>query len=412
MVGTNRCWLDLSTQRSPGLIAPARAAAPALVGQALNFAAMLLPIFLGRAGAIVLLLGVMAVSVALGSLSQANLVSNLLTAADHSRGRIAAYAAMTTFVVCGALAVVALLLGLFGKHGIALAGMHASMMVAAQTVYQTHATVLLHEQKTGAFGRVRLGYGILNVVLTVASCVFLTSNFALVYATSVTLLGAGLLARREATFKPWVRGERCAEGYGRYLRQNSRGIVAATIQDCSFQVHNFAAQGAGQYSSLWASSLRVSGGVGTVMQQVVAPTFTATISAAIRGKAHARYRSAAIGALLAGLAGGIVAAFGLAATLWISATSLLAHISTSAISLWLLASIFSIANLSVSCIVRVPLMLHHQQFLLLWALARTAANLLLLFQLGGIQLLLALTLSELTFNAVFVIRVLSARVRN
>lgn len=376
----------------------------ALVGQGLNFVAMLLPIVGQETGQLAYLMLPLALATVLSRTSILGFHSRYLTVPEDRR-RAATSVSFGTLtgaaVLCGLVAVILQLTVPHDGSG-AVAGWTA-FLVITNGLYFMSVAVATQEQRMDVYSTARLWYGIVNIILTSVVVFIVPFQAGLIVVAGVNpLVGTILiLSRTRNRIISEVRHDGRAlfdNGHRRYLTGSLRATGATFLSECGFQIQGFLTPFLGQYQEAWAVVVRLTGGFGTLAQQVIAPSFEARIAAAIRvgdRTATARWcRICAAGGIVLGVACAVVQAGALVFSL---------HGDPSLTTMMLvLTSVYCVASLSTNLSVKIPLMKNHDRAFLAWSAGRLLLLVCLLATSGGV-LLTGIVVVQTVAAAVFLV---------
>lgn len=260
----------------------------AMFGQGLNFAAMLLPVVGKEAGQLAYLMFPLSLSALLYKLGTLSFHVRYLTLSKEDRGIGTATSTIGLALTTLVLGVIGLLVWPISPHwGQVL--VWSALLTFSHGVFYMAVTVAIAEGREGFYGKVRFVYGVLNFALTAVVVWLVPFQAGLVLvALAITLLGGLLiLIVCENKLLPVtisnVRAVLSKEGL-RYLNQSRPTTRAVLVADLGFQFQGFLTPLMGNYQELWALVLRLTGGFGTIGQQVFAPFFEGKIAAAILEK--------------------------------------------------------------------------------------------------------------------------------
>ena len=278
----------------------------AIIGQGLSFAAMIVPIVLGRFDALALIVLSSSISVVVyGWLSFS--FPALYPVARGPRAALVSLIASHWPVLIGSAALVVGGLSVPDRdQSVILLASFA--MLAGLTLYNIAMSEAVRTSDIVRINRIRLSYGAGNFMLTVAASLFWSDERALVAASAAAFLIASMpeLARDVLRVRDRLDAISVKEVVA-YNGQNAAAAVGRGFSTLAFQAGNLALGGLGGAAAAWAVVLRIAGGFSTVGQQVAAPAFEMRFAAALR---EGRFPDAQKVQLYAVAAGG---AIGLAA---------------------------------------------------------------------------------------------------
>lgn len=162
------------------------------------------------------------------------------------------------------------------------------IMSLCQGTYVMVNGVLVREANWAVYARARLWYGISNLVLTFAATVFFNWQFSLVaVASMVFIVGAtfGIVGlrgslRRIFCYSANVLSRR--QRYSTYLRSALPATLSNLLQLGAFSLSAVVVPFMGEAAHFWSIVVRIGGGFGTVLMQVVAPAYEMKLAAALR----------------------------------------------------------------------------------------------------------------------------------
>lgn len=359
------------------------------MGQGLNFAAMLLPVVLKSGDQLAFLML---------PLSTAALLRVALSAAFHVRyltvpteeRRIALGVASVGLTSFCALAIAAAGGVAYFNSGVGLVIFSIAILTYSIGFYFVAVTILIAEKNLRDYGRGRLIFGIVNFGSTLAAIWAFDFIFGLVVASAVTnlLLAVWMTAKSsvgpgEVLFRSWRCGA-SAEGL-RYL-VSSRSVIASTlIADLGFQIQGLLTPLMADYKELWAIVVRLSGGFGTLGQQILAPTFEMHATDSIRNGAREKAQSWARRAQAGGVAFGLI----VAALLAIALVFLYPELVEGKTWLVWVCAAYCWLLLASSLTMKIPYILGQDRSMLIWSLLRLVLSI-PLFLIHGSALLIVL----------------------
>lgn len=263
----------------------------ALIGQGLNFLAMLLPIIGLETGQLAYLMLPLALSTVLSRTSILGYHSRYLTLPAQTQRTATStslLSLLTTTVLC--LAVGAFADAFFSPedhHILQVAGWTAMLMVT-NGIYFMAVAVVTQEERMDIYSIARLAFGIVNVAITTVVVFFVPFQAGLIVAAAVNpVVGAVLILSRSnnrIVTELWADRRVFADREHRaYLSGSRKATGGVFLAEAGFQFQGFITPFLGPYQELWAVVVRLTGGFGTLAQQLVAPPMEARIGAAIRG---------------------------------------------------------------------------------------------------------------------------------
>ena len=261
------------------------------------------------------------------------------------------------------------------------------LLVITNGLYFMSVAVVTQEQRMSVYSTARLVYGIVNVSLTVVIVWVVPFQAGLVLVAAINpLVGALLiLTRTRNSLLPELwRDLRVLfdPDHRRYLAGSRQATGATFLSECGFQIQGFLTPFLGPYQEIWAVVVRLTGGFGSLAQQVIAPSFEARIAAAIREEdrdATARWcRICAFGGIALGVACAVVQTGALLFSLPDddALTPLVVAVT----------AVFCVASLSTNLSVKIPLMKGLDRAFLAWSVGRLIPLVALLATADGVLL--------------------------
>lgn len=254
----------------------------ALFGQGLNFLAMLLPIVGGETGQLAYLMLPLALATVLSRTSILGFHSRYLTVPGE-RVRTA------TAVSAASLSVTTLLCLLVGAavapvRDIAL---WTGLLVITNGLYLMAVAVATREQRMDVYSTARLAFGVTNIIFTALVVFVIPFEAGLIVAAAVNpLVGTVLiLTRTENRILPAMLSDltRMLDRDHRfYLAGSGRPTGGVLLAEVGFQFQGFITPFLGPYQEIWAVVVRLTGGFGTLVQQIIAPPCEAKLAGCIR----------------------------------------------------------------------------------------------------------------------------------
>lgn len=360
---------------------------PALIGQGLNFLAMLLPIIGQETGQLAYLMLPLALATVLSRTSVLGFHSRYLTLADPVRRTatsVSLGALLSTTLVCAGVAGI---LTIAGAPGAAAVAGWTALLVISNGIYLMAVAVATQEQRMDVYSTARLVYGVVNVLVTVVVVFVVPFQAGLIVAAIVNpLVGAVLIVARTRNrlVTVFVRDlPRLLDREHRgYLTVSSRATGATLLSECGFQIQGFLTPFLGQYQEIWAVVVRLTGGFGSLAQQVIAPSLEAKIAAAIReGDAAVTRRWCRVCAVGGLLLGAVCAAIQTGALVFsLPEDDALTPLVLAA------TAVFCVASLATNLSMKIPLMKGHDRGFLLWSVGRLVPLVVLLATSGAVLL--------------------------
>lgn len=377
---------------------------PALFGQGLNFLAMLLPVVGQETGQLAYLMLPLALATVLSRTSVLGFHSRYLTLAGPLQRTATSVSLGTLVLTTLCCAGVAGVLAATGTTAAAVVAGWTALLVLTNGVYVMAVAVATQEQRMDVYSTARLVYGIVNVLVTVGVVFVVPFQAGLVVAAVVNpLVGATLILTRTRNrlVTVFVGGlpRILDRDHRAYLAVSSRATGATLVSECGFQIQGFLTPFLGQYQEIWAVVVRLTGGFGSLAQQVIAPSLEARIAAAIRdGDTPLTRRWCRICA-----AGGLV--LGVLCAVVQTGALVLALPEDDALTPPVLAAtaVFCVASLATNLSVKIPLMKGHDRGFLVWSVGRLVPLVVLVATSGAVLLwgiVVVQTLAAVAFLAI------------
>ncbi|MDU7503731.1 MAG: hypothetical protein E7K68_05295, partial [Corynebacterium kroppenstedtii] len=273
---------------------------PALIGQALNFVAMVIPVVAKQPGMVAYMLFPVSLGMIVSRTMTLSYHSVYLRLPDERLSFSTAASGFMALVGTAALAVV----------GVALIWIHpawsarvlwAMLATVAITVYNMYVAITIREDRMDVYSRVRFLYGVVNIVATCVVVFAIPVREGLIYVAALNyVVGAMLLARATsqrvgtAIKQEWSSlvsfPAVFASPLRSYIREHKEATTGTFFGDIGFQIQGMVTPVLGSYANAWAIVVRLYGGFLTLAQQVVSPSFEAPASKAIRNDDLDGYR--------------------------------------------------------------------------------------------------------------------------
>ncbi|WBT08107.1 hypothetical protein PAB09_09395 [Corynebacterium sp. SCR221107] len=379
----------------------------AMFGQGLNFIAMLLPVLGKEAGQLAYLMFPLALAALLFKIGSLSFHVRYLTLSDSKREIGTAVSMMGLVVVSILTAAVGTVVWAWSPHwGQVL--VWSGLLTFSHGLFYMAVAVVITEKREAFYGRVRLVYGILNFLLTAIVVWVLPFQAGLIMVAFLITFVAGIwmIMRCENNlFAPlWRSGGQCFHAQGRqYVRESTRTTSAVFISDIGFQIQGFLTPLMGSYQEVWAIVVRLSGGFGTVGQQIIAPFFETKMAASIRDDDVQTAESTALKAQMTGIALAL-------ATIPIQIGAIIFAVDgpiEDASLVYIFISIYAFGLLASSTNIKAPYILGHEKAMVAWSIVRFITELPLLLTQGlillalvsGVQIAVAIALVPLSIKA-------------
>lgn len=364
----------------------------ALFGQGLNFLAMLLPIIGGETGQLAYLMLPLALATVLARTSILAFHSRYLTVPD-GRTRTATSVSATTLLLT---TLVCLLVGVAAAplRDVAL---WTALLTVTNGLYLMAVAVATREQRMDVYSTARLAFGVTNIAVTALVVFVVPFHAGLILAAAVNAaVGTVLiLARTRNRIIPPVLGDAprlLDHDHRLYLADSTRPAGGVLLAETGFQFQAFITPFLGPYQELWAVVVRLTGGFGTLAQQIIAPPCEAKMAECIRTRDTVGTRSWCRKVLLIGVALGVGGAV-------VQTGAVLFSLSgDDAVASW------SVLTVGVYCLFwipsamcgKVPLMKGLARPYLMWSVSRLVLLLPLLFLRDGALFLAVVVVMSLT----------------
>lgn len=377
---------------------------PALIGQGLNFVAMLLPILLGRIDEVAFLVAAGAIAGVASFTFTWSYASVYPGIADERGASIATVAsAGLLMLACVAMLALSVASGLIGETERRFIAWGA-VLILPQGFNLMINGLFVRNRNYPDIARLRLVSGVSNFTLIVAACMLpIDYPPLLVVATALSLgmtalwgLWRNWAEVRRQIFRDAVR----LREIGEHLRAYASAAMAALLGGAAFHMAGIVVPRLGEAANGWAVAIRFAGGFSTVSQQVLGPLFETDFAHHLRGgdrplAARNQRRAMALG--LAYAAGGAAV---VCAVIWyVGAGAGLAQRD------WLFmlagAALFSFSILGTSLITRNLVIAGGQQWFFLWAAVKVSIGAVLLVATKGIVLLVGLAVVETLFQGIY-----------
>ncbi|WP_426721619.1 hypothetical protein [Corynebacterium auriscanis] len=281
----------------------------------------------------------------------------------------------------------------------------SGLITYALGTYFMAVTALISEEEAEAYGAGRLLFGVLNIASTFVSLVFIRDYYGLVLATAVTNFVTALwMAQRTSLgirglFGGFWRRGLSTDG-ARYAWQ-SRSVVSSTlVSDLGVQIQGLLTPLMGPHKEIWAIVVRISGGFGSLGQQIIAPNLELKTASAVR---KGNSSEAVKWARLAQFGG-----FGFAAATVVVQTIVLLILYSESVSVnspevWLCA-LYSLGLLSSALTMKTPYILGNDREMFYWSIVRlvltapliTLHDTTLLGAMAVVQLVVSILLAIIT----------------
>ncbi|MDK8891660.1 hypothetical protein QQA05_09675 [Corynebacterium macclintockiae] len=374
-----------------------------LVGQGLNFAAMLLPVVLKSGDQLAFLMLPLSAAAILRELVSAAFHVRYLTVPTEER-RIAVGVASFGLTSFSVLTVATAGGVAFFSSVVGLVIFSIAILTYSIGFYFVAVTILIAEKNIKDYGRGRLIFGIVNFGSTFAAIWAFDFVFGLVVANALTnfMLAVWMIAKssvglQDVFFRSWSYGV-SAQGL-RYLASSRSVVVSTLIANLGVQIQGLLTPLMGDYKELWAIVVRLSGGFGTLGQQILAPTFEMHATESVRNGSEEHSQSWARRAQAGGVVFGLIVATLLAIALVFLYPELIAEetwlVWVCAAYCWLL--------LSSSLTLKIPYILGHDRSMLIWTLLRLGLTIpLFLFHGSALLIVLVAVQAVVSIYLVFI----------
>ncbi|WP_301925202.1 hypothetical protein [Corynebacterium glaucum] len=371
-----------------------RSVSSATIGQGLNFLAMLLPVFAQRGDQLAYLLVPLSLATVLHKVGFLCFNVRYLGIRREQEG----IATATSFWgLVGATVVMMALAGVIALWSSrwAIVALAASFLIISHGLYFMAVTILIAENKLGAYGTGRLIYGVLNIGLTAAAVYLVPSRAGLIYVAFVltSVIGVWMLSRADNKVHGFVTSH-SRQAFGpegiAYVKESSPVVGSTVVAEMGFQINGFFTPLMGHLQEMWAIVVRIAGGFATVGSQVLAPVFESKVSFALR---NSQLDEAFVWVKRSQLAGiGFALATGLFQTLLI-------YVLYGGEYSWLIivsGSLYSAAFLSSTVPGKMPFLMGRNKTILVWSLLRVGCHI-PLFAMRDEKLFIAVCAVQLIF---------------
>jgi hypothetical protein len=361
-----------------------------LVGQALTFAAMVLPIAFREGEQIAVLVFTSAIASAL--VSSALIGYQFVFPVIHGprTATVATRLSITTLTTVSLLllplTVVEARIGL--PRGSFAA---AAALLFTMGLYIVTVTRLVRTADTEGIGLVRLLYGSALLILTAGASLWPVTPLGLTCANTVAYLAPTLyvaLSRRTAELhSPHVTHASRRRLRRAVLRRSIRPTFSTLADGWAFFLPGIALPGLGIAQQPWAIMTRICGGFSTILLTIIAPPMEARVAKAVRDRNEKAYLRGRRAALSIGCALSLTALLvGLSLALyqnWDTAGQWLGSVA-------LAAALYFLVLLAVQPINRTPNFVGRHGARLVWDICRASLVTLAFFTTDGITRLMAI----------------------
>lgn len=372
----------------------------ALLGQVFNFLAMLLPIIGGETGQLAYLMLPLAIATVLARTSLLGFQSRYLTTPEDLKDTATSmsFVSLTGFTsICAAVAAI---LAFFTDDYCEIAAWTA-LLIFTNGLYLMAVAIATQERRMTLYSSARLIYGIINVTLTsaVVWLVPMTPGLIIVSAANPAIAAVIILAKSDNKVIPTLRREARSltdPRHRAYLRSSLHASGAMFVSECGFQIQGFITPFLGQYQEVWAVVVRLTGGFGTLAQQVIAPGFEMRIAENIRNGNRESAKQWCLYTAFCGLGLGLVCAL-----IQTSALALTQKNSQQLTALVLLiTALYCMTTIATNISLKIPLMKGFDKLFLWWSIARLTLILIIL-STTGLQLLTGIVVIQIISSLAF-----------
>lgn len=381
------------------------AVAATLAAQGLNFAAMLLPILLGRFEQVAFLVIVSAaggIAAHTGTLAFGSVYPALRRSGRRRSISIGASVAGLLLTVA-TFAIAAVVVGLFDRDIGRLLGWSAALC-AANGMYIVATGLLIRDAAMGRFGVLRTVYACVNLVFTVVATFVWHDVVALAVAATAAFVvsaASSLDRARARALADGLRRFRRPRELGAYAREHAPATMSNLAAGIAYQSSALLTGLLGPFAGAWAVIIRITGGFATIGTQVVGPPLEMRFAAAVREGRFADARRTTSAALVWGLLLSLVTA-GVIAGVWAVAGSRGEPLPSVPV-LVVGAAAFILGSLVPCAAQKFLVMAGGQRRLLLLVLLRLVAVVAIVPFLRNEMLVVVLAVIEFLFAAAYVV---------
>lgn len=352
----------------------------ATIGQAFNFVAMLLPVVGKEASQLAYLMFPLALSAVLFKLGSFAFHVRYLTLSKDQRNIGTSVSVLGLIFTSLIAAIVGVCLSPFSMHWFLILAWSGALTISHGLYYMAVAVVIV-EQRSELYGRIRVAYGTINLLLTVLVVFVFPFRagltlvaFLVTFLTGVLMLRFcenNLIVPTRSHFKRSISKVGVS-----YITESTRATGAILLADIGFQVQGFLTPLMGNLQEIWAVTMRLTGGFSTVGMQIIAPTFEMKVSDAIRTEDTRQAIKWSKYSILAGLTLSIlVVPMQLGAILFATDTT---SVAPELQMIMVMVSVYALGSLITSVGSKMPFLLGHETGMFLWAIMRISLSLPLL----------------------------------
>lgn len=375
-----------------------------LLGQGANFAAMVVPVALGRVDQMAYVVVISAVSSIAARICGLAFPALYPVLPEEKADESIAATMRVTVTACLAAAVVGALLLPFTPHWGAVL-LWIAAMTAGMVFYQVVNAIFVRRSQYREYGTVRLIYGAVNVTMVLAVSLLTDWTPALV-ATGCAAYAVGwLVAERYLGLRLWrFLGFGPVRDTVAYARRHGFAILGQSIDVIGSQGPAMSVAGVGNTTSLgavWVGLQRIAGGVATTFAMLVAPVFDMRVADAVRAGDAKRTR-AEVGRAVALTGGAAVAA----AVATVGATIIMLSWSRridAGVMLLLLLTVFCFFIFLSAVVNKYLLMIGRPGTAAAWSTARAIIVLVILGLATGGHLAIAMIIQSAVLNSLYLI---------
>ncbi|MGO2801565.1 hypothetical protein ACTXMA_05530 [Corynebacterium variabile] len=262
----------------------------ALFGQGLNFLAMLLPIIGQETGQLAYLMLPLALATVLSRTSILSFHSKYTTIDDGMTETATATSAVTLLsatALCFVVGVSTMTFPAMSSSDLPSFAIWTAVLLLTNGIYFMSVAIATREQRMDVYSTARLVFGVTNIVVTALVVFIVPFQAGLIVAAALNpLIGAVLILSRTSNrvFDTlWREKARLIDSEHRgYLVDSARPTGGVFLAEIGFQFQAFITPFLGPYQEIWAVVVRLTGGFGTLAQQIIAPPCEAKIAHCIR----------------------------------------------------------------------------------------------------------------------------------
>lgn len=354
---------------------------------------MLLPILGAETSQLVYLMVPLAVATVLSRTALLGFHAQYLTAPEsrlRTATSISVTALATATLLCFLVVVIVKVLNPHSEHSATAIACWTAVLTITNGIYLMAVAVATREQRMDVYSRARLVFGITNITITSAVVFLIPFQAGLILAAAMNPLLATLLIlsrtkNRILNFLWQDRAFITDRDHRTYLATSVRPAGGVLLAEVGFQFQAFITPFLGNYQELWAVVVRLSGGFGTLAQQLIAPPCEAKIAESIRAGDQSSTKQWYRKIISIGLILGVCGAGAQAGAIMIALSSTSTGSADSAVDPWalILVSVFCFVWMPSAMCAKLPLMKGLSRHYLAWSTIRLALLLPLLLLRDG-----------------------------